>query len=238
MTSLMLKVENLCAAYGPAQVLWDINLEIQAGEIVALIGSNGAGKSTLISAISGLLKPSSGRLWFNGADITAEPTDRLVQRGIVHVPQGRRLFAGLSVKENLLMGAYGRVDKTQIQKDLEWVIELFPALKRRFTLPAGKMSGGEQQMCALGRGLMAKPKLLMIDEFSLGLAPIVVEQLMSIIQNINRQGATLLIVEQDVQVALENAHRGYVLETGHIVLSDGAQKLLDNAHIRTAYLGI
>jgi branched-chain amino acid transport system ATP-binding protein len=234
----MLKIENLSAAYGQVQVLWDIALEIREGEIVALIGSNGAGKSTLLSTISGLMKPRTGTLHFKGDDITTEPTDRLVQRGIVHVPQGRHLFAGLTVKENLLMGAYLRHDQAQIQKDLAWVLSLFPALERRFPLPAGKMSGGEQQMCALGRGLMAKPKLLMIDEFSLGLAPIVVEQLVGVIQTINQQGTTLLIVEQDVQIALENAHRGYVLETGHIVLADDAKTLLDNEHIRTAYLGI
>jgi ABC-type branched-subunit amino acid transport system ATPase component len=234
----LLKIENLSAAYGQVQVLWDINLEIHAGEIVALIGSNGAGKSTLLSNVSGLMKPRAGRLWFDGADITDEPTDQIVQRGIVHVPQGRRLFAGLTVKENLLMGAYSRHNNAQVQNDLEWVLSLFPALQRRLSLPAGKMSGGEQQMCAIGRGLMARPRLLMIDEFSLGLAPIVVETLMSIVQTINQQGTTILIVEQDVQVALENAHRGYVLETGHIVLADDAPKLLANDHIRAAYLGV
>ena len=235
---MLLQVENLAAAYDQVQVLWDINLEIHEGEIVALIGSNGAGKSTLLSTIAGLMKPIAGSLRFDGADITAEPTDQIVQRGIILVPQGRRLFAGLSVKENLLMGAYSRHDGAQVEKDLEWVLSLFPALQRRLTLPAGKMSGGEQQMCAIGRGLMAKPKLLMVDEFSLGLAPIVVEQLMSIIQTINQQGTTVLIVEQDVQVALEHAHRAYVLETGHIVLADDAQKLLSNDHVRAAYLGV
>ena len=234
----MLKVSNLSAAYGRVQVLWDINLEIRAGEIVALIGSNGAGKSTLLAAISGLMKPLSGTLEFDGKDVTQEPCDRLVQGGLVHVPQGRRLFAGLTVRENLLMGAFTRRDRTQIRQDLDWVLGLFPSLQRRLTLAAGKMSGGEQQMCAIGRGLMARPRLLMIDEFSLGLAPIVVEQLMGIVKTINGQGVTVLIVEQDVQVALENAHRGYVLETGHITLADDAQKLLDNEHVRSAYLGV
>jgi branched-chain amino acid transport system ATP-binding protein len=235
---MMLKIDNLSAAYGRVQVLWDINLEIRQGEIVALIGSNGAGKSTLLATISGLMKPIQGSLHFDGADITHEPCDRLVQRGLVLVPQGRRLFAGLTVRENLLMGAHTRNDRAQVQKDLAWVLSLFPALERRLTLAAGKLSGGEQQMCALGRGLMAKPKLLMIDEFSLGLAPIVVEQLMGIVKTINEQGMTVLIVEQDVQVALENAHRGYVLETGYITLSDDAPKLLDNQHVRAAYLGV
>ncbi len=234
----MLKVENLSAAYGQVQVLWDINVEIHEGEIVALIGSNGAGKSTLLSTISGLMKPGGGTLRFNGEDISRAPTDQIVRLGIVHVPQGRRLFAGLTVRENLLMGAYSRSDGAQVQNDLQWVLSLFPALQRRLSMPAGKLSGGEQQMCALGRGLMAKPKLLMIDEFSLGLAPIVVEQLIEIIQTINQQGTTLLIVEQDVQVALEHAHRGYVLETGHLVLADDAQKLLGNDHVRRAYLGV
>jgi branched-chain amino acid transport system ATP-binding protein len=235
---MMLKVNHLAAAYGRVQVLWDINLEIREGEIVALIGSNGAGKSTLLAAISGLMKPVQGTLEFNGADVTHEPCDRLVQSGLVLVPQGRRLFAGLTVRENLLMGAYTRSDRAQVQIDLAWVLSLFPSLERRLSLAAGKMSGGEQQMCAIGRGLMGKPKLLMIDECSLGLAPIVVEQLMGIVKTINAQGMTVLIVEQDVQVALENAHRGYVLETGHITLTDDAQKLLDNQYVRSAYLGV
>ena len=234
----MLKVTELSAAYGRVQVLWDINLEIREGEIVALIGSNGAGKSTLLTVISGLMRPMHGSLEFNGEDVTHEPCDRLVQAGLVHVPQGRRLFAGLTVRENLLMGAFTRRDRAQVNQDLAWVLSLFPALERRLTLAAGKLSGGEQQMCAIGRGLMAKPKLLMIDEFSLGLAPIVVEQLMVIVKTINAQGMTVLIVEQDVQVALENAHRGYVLESGHITLADDAQKLLDNDHVRAAYLGV
>ncbi|MBI3733328.1 MAG: ABC transporter ATP-binding protein [Chloroflexi bacterium] len=234
----MLKVENLSAAYGQVQVLWDVSLEVHQGEIVALIGSNGAGKSTLLSTISGLMKPRAGALTFDGRDITGAPTDQIARSGIAHVPQGRHLFAGLTVKENLLMGAYTRRDGPHVQKDLAWVLDLFPSLQRRLAMPAGRLSGGEQQMCAVGRGLMARPKLLMIDEFSLGLAPIVVEQLVETIQTINQEGLTLLIVEQDVQVALEHAHRGYVLETGHIVLSGDAQSLLDNEHVRGAYLGV
>jgi branched-chain amino acid transport system ATP-binding protein len=234
----MLRVENLSAAYGAVQVLWDVNLDIRDGEIVALIGSNGAGKSTLLSVVSGLLKARAGQVRFDERDITRAASNQIVEAGLVHVPQGRRLFAGLSVKENLLMGAYRRSDRGQVLTDLEWVLGLFPSLERRLAMPAGKMSGGEQQMCAIGRGLMAKPRLLMVDEFSLGLAPNVVEQLMGIIQTINRQGTTVLLVEQDVQVALENAHRGYVLETGHIVLADDAAKLLANDHVRAAYLGV
>jgi branched-chain amino acid transport system ATP-binding protein len=234
----MLRVENLSAAYGAVQVLWDVNLDIRDGEIVALIGSNGAGKSTLLSVVSGLLKARAGQVRFDERDITRAASNQIVEAGLVHVPQGRRLFAGLSVKENLLMGAYRRSDRGQVLTDLEWVLGLFPSLERRLAMPAGKMSGGEQQMCAIGRGLMAKPRLLMVDEFSLGLAPNVVEQLMGIIQSINRQGTTVLLVEQDVQVALENAHRGYVLETGHIVLADDAAKLLANDHVRAAYLGV
>ena len=234
----MLRVENLSAAYGAVQVLWDVNLEVGDGEIVALIGSNGAGKSTLLATISGLMRARAGVVRFGSEEITNCTTDQIVERGLVHVPQGRRLFAGLTVKENLLMGAYRRSDRAQVQADLEWVLGLLPALERRLNLPAGKMSGGEQQMCAIGRGLMAKPKLLMVDEFSLGLAPIVVEQLMEVIQTINRRGTTVLVVEQDVQVALENAHRGYVLETGHVVLADTAGALLANDHVREAYLGV
>jgi len=234
----MLSIENLSAAYGSVQVLWDVNLDVRDGEVVALIGSNGAGKTTLLSTISGLMQPRAGAIRFADSDITHCSSDQIVERGLVHVPQGRRLFAGLTVKENLLMGAYRRSDRPQVQKDLAWVLSLFPSLERRLSLPAGKMSGGEQQMCAIGRGLMAKPKLLMVDEFSLGLAPIVVEQLIGVIQTINQQGTTVLIVEQDVQVALENAHRGYVLETGHIVLADDAPKLLNNDHVRAAYLGV
>jgi branched-chain amino acid transport system ATP-binding protein len=236
--SQLLRVEKLSAAYGPVQVLWDVSLEIDASEIVALIGSNGAGKSTLLANIAGLLKPIAGRLYWDGTDVTAEPSEQLVRRGLVLVPQGRRLFAGLSVQENLLMGAYTRADRAQVRQDLEWVLSLFPSLQRRLQLAAGKLSGGEQQMCAIGRGLMSKPRLLMIDEFSLGLAPIVVEQLMATIQSINQTGTTVLVVEQDVQVALEYAHRGYVLETGHMTLTGRAQQLMDDPHVREAYLGL
>ena len=235
----MLTVEHLDAGYGPVQVLWDLNLQVDANEIVALIGSNGAGKTTLLMAISGLLAPRRGKICFGEDEITHMPSDEIVARGLVHVPQGRRLFPGLTVKENLLQGAYTRRDQAEIRKDLSQVLELFPSLQRRLAMPAGKLSGGEQQMVAVGRGIMARPKLLLIDELSLGLAPLVVDTMMQALQRINRErGTALLIVEQDVQVALEYAHRGYVLETGHINLADQAPKLLANTHVRTAYLGL
>lgn len=235
----MLNVEHLDAGYGPVQVLWDIQLEIQDGEIVALIGSNGAGKTTLLNAISGLIPPRRGQVLFAGRDLAHVPADEIVARGLVHVPQGRRLFPGLSVRENLLQGAFTRRDRGNIQKDLAEVLELFPSLQRRLEMPAGRLSGGEQQMVALGRGLMAQPKLLMIDEMSLGLAPLVVDAMIKALEQINRQrGTALLIVEQDVQVALTRAHRGYVLETGRVAMADAAPKLLTDERVRTAYLGV
>lgn len=234
----MLKIEALNVAYGQIQVVWDLNLEIATGEIVALIGSNGAGKTTTLMTISGLLHPKSGRILFEGRDIGGQATDAIVKQGIVHVPQGRRLFAGLTVRENLLQGAYVRQDKQGVKQDLDWVLSLFPALQRRLQQPAGRLSGGEQQMCAVGRGLMGRPRLLMIDELSLGLAPLVVESIMHILAEVNKRGTTLMIVEQDVQIALEQAQRGYVLETGHLVLSGPARELLENEHIKTAYLGL
>jgi branched-chain amino acid transport system ATP-binding protein len=235
----MLQVEHLDVGYGPVQVLWDVQLDIHEGEIVALIGSNGAGKTTLLNAISGLLPPWRGHVRFADQDLARVPADEIVARGLVHVPQGRRLFPGLSVKENLLQGAFTRRDRANVQTDLDEVLGLFPALERRLALPAGRLSGGEQQMVALGRGLMARPKLLMMDEMSLGLAPLVVDAMIQALEQINRQrGTSLLIVEQDVQVALTHAHRGYVLETGHIVMADAAGRLLANEQVRTAYLGV
>ncbi len=235
----MLTIEHLDAGYGSIQALWDINLEVREGEMVALIGSNGAGKTTLLTAISGLLPRWRGSLAFDGHDITRAPSDEIVRRGIVHVPQGRRLFAGLTVRENLTQGAYARRDQANVTRDLDRVLDLFPALQERLHTSAGKLSGGEQQMVAIGRGMMARPKLLMIDEMSLGLAPLIVDTMISALEQINRaQGTALLLVEQDVQVALEHAQRGYVIETGHIALADTSQNLLANPHIRTAYLGV
>ncbi len=235
----MLNVEHLDTGYGKIQALWDVSLHVDAGEIVALIGSNGAGKTTLLTAISGLLARWRGTVTFDGRDLTRASSDEIVASGIVHVPQGRRLFAGLTVRENLLQGAFARRDRANLDADLARVLELFPSLKRRLDTPGGKLSGGEQQMVAIGRGMMARPKLLMIDELSLGLAPLVVDAMISALEQVNReQGTALLLVEQDVQIALEHSHRGYVIETGHIVLADTSQNLLANPHVQTAYLGV
>jgi len=235
----MLTIEKLSAGYGDVQVLWDVSMEVKDGEIVALIGSNGAGKSTILAVISGLLKPMHGNITLDGQSIAGMPADRIASAGISHVPQGRRLFAGLTVRENLLMGAYSRRDsKEQVEHDLERVLQLFPVLGERLNQTAGTLSGGEQQMCAVGRGLMAHPKLLMIDELSLGLAPLVVETLMDTISQLNRQGMTILLVEQDVHVALEVAHTGYVLDVGHIIMHGPAKELMADPRIKEAYLGL
>jgi branched-chain amino acid transport system ATP-binding protein len=238
MSEALLGIKDLSSGYGDVRILWDVSLEVRAGEVVALIGANGAGKTTLLCTISQLLRPASGRIVFDGRDITAASSDEVVAAGLIHVPQGRRLFAGLTVKENLLQGAYLRRDRGGIRSDLDWVLSLLPHLKDRLDQAAGRLSGGEQQMCAIGRGLMSKPRLLMIDELSLGLAPLVVEGLLNLITEINRKGTTVLLVEQDVQVALEHAHRGYVLETGRITQSAPAADLLEDPRIRQAYLGI
>jgi len=234
----MLKIEQLSAGYGDVQVLWDISIEIQKGEVVALIGSNGAGKSTLLWTLSGLLKPMSGRIIFDGESIGGTSPDRIVSLGLTQVPQGRRLFAGLTVKENLLQGAYGRNGSGDIADDLDFVLELFPRMKERLDQPAGSLSGGEQQMCAVGRGLMAQPKILLVDELSLGLAPIVVEAIYKAIAQVRARGMTVLIVEQDVQIALEQADRGYVLDVGHLIMSGTSADLLADARVKEAYLGI
>lgn len=234
----MLRIEHLNAGYGDVQVLWDISMEIQAGEVVALIGSNGAGKSTLLWALSGLIKPMSGSIVFDGEPIEGAEPDRVVAMGLSQVPQGRRLFAGLTVRENLLQGAYGRGTASGAAEDLDFVLTLFPRMKERLSQPAGSLSGGEQQMCAVGRGLMARPKMLMVDEVSLGLAPIVVEAIYEAVGHVRERGMTVLIVEQDVQVALEQADRGYVLDVGHLIMSGAASDLLANPKVKEAYLGI
>ncbi len=238
MMDSVLRVEGVSAGYGDVQVLWDVSLEVEQGELVALIGSNGAGKSTLLRVLSGLLPPMSGRVFFNGHDITRWPSEAIVGSGIVHVPQGRRLFQGLTVQQNLMMGAYTRHDSAEVRRNLSRVYDLFPILKERANQAAGSMSGGEQQMCAIGRGLMAGPQLLLIDELSLGLAPVAVDKILGVIDQIHEDGTTTLIVEQDVQVALEHANRGYVLENGHIVLSGPAADLLQSTEVQRAYLGI
>jgi branched-chain amino acid transport system ATP-binding protein len=234
----MLKIEKLNVGYGNVQVLWDVNLEVNEGEVVALIGSNGAGKSTLLWTISGLMKPMSGTITFEGTPVHTATSDEIVGLGITQVPQGRRLFAALTVRENLMMGAYHRNDKEGVQEDYDFVLELFPRLGERIDLPAGSLSGGEQQMCAVGRGLMARPQLLMVDELSLGLAPIVVEAIYKAVSRVRERGMTVLIVEQDVLSALEQADRGYVLDVGHITMTGSTQELLDDPRVKEAYLGL
>jgi len=235
--SPLLQVERLAVAYGDVQVLWDVALEIQAGEIVALVGSNGAGKSTLLSTISGLLAPRAGEIRFEGQSIGGADARRVVGLGITLVPEGRRLFPAMTVRDQLKLGAFMRDDRAQIEADIQRVLDLFPRLKERLDTLAGKLSGGEQQMTAIGRALMARRRLLMIDELSLALASVLVESLMETIAPIKPEGTTILMVEQDVQTALEVASRGYVIETGQITLSGPAAALLDDERVKQAYLG-
>jgi branched-chain amino acid transport system ATP-binding protein len=234
----LLQIEKLNVAYGDVQVLWDVDLEVRQGEIVALVGSNGAGKSTLLATISGLLQPLSGTMTFDGQALVGASTQRIVDLGIAHVPEGRRLFPAMTVRDQLLLGAFRRNDRKAVQADLERILTLFPRVAERVKAVARTLSGGEQQMVAIGRALMARPRLLMIDELSLGLAPVIIESLVQIIDQVNKDGTTILIVEQDVQTALEQATRGYVLETGHITLSGAASDLLQDERVRRAYLGI
>jgi branched-chain amino acid transport system ATP-binding protein len=234
----LLEVRNLDSGYGDVQILWDLSLDVREGEVVALVGANGAGKTTLLNTISQLIRSRAGTVRFDGRDLTGAGSDAVVRAGIVHVPQGRRLFAGLTVLENLLQGAYQRRDRAETQASLDWVLSIFPRLAERRTQLAGHLSGGEQQMCAIARGLMSKPRLLMIDELSLGLAPLVVDTLMKLVVQLHETGMTILIVEQDVQVALEHADRGYVLETGRIAQASAASELLQDPRIRRAYLGV
>ncbi len=232
-----LRVERLCAGYGDTQVLWDVSLEVRPGEIVAIIGSNGAGKSTLLGAISGLVKTWSGAVTFGADDLTGRTPDRLVAAGVVQVPQGRRLFGSLTVEENLLMGAYLRRDG-DVQRDLEELLELLPRLRERFTYLAGRLSGGEQQQVAIARALMSRPRVLLIDEMSLGLAPVLVDALLEILTAIHATGVSIVMVEQDVQTALEFSSRAYVLETGRVTVQGASSDLLDDAGVRKAYLGV
>lgn len=234
----LLRIDGLNVAYGDVQVLWDVGLEIRAGEVVALVGSNGAGKSTLLSTISGLLRPMSGSITVEGLEISGAPTQRIVDLGIAHVPEGRQLFPAITVRDHLYLGAFRRHDRDGIEQDIERVYRLFPRVRERARAIASTLSGGEQQMVAIGRALMARPRLLMIDELSLGLAPILVESLMDVIGELGREGLTVLMVEQDVQAALERSSRAYVLETGHIVLSGDAPSVLADERVRQAYLGV
>ncbi len=238
-SDLLLQIRNLNVAYGDVQVLWDVDLDVRRGEIVALVGSNGAGKSTLLTTISGLVTPRPGSsILFQGQELAGATSRAIFEAGIVQVPEGRHLFGSMTVRENLLLGAFRRRNKAEIESDLEHVLGLFPRIRERLNQLASKLSGGEQQMVAIGRGLMARPTLLMIDELSLGLAPVIIDGLLEILQKINQSGTTILIVEQDVQTALELASRGYVLETGYITLSDSAKLLLQDERVKKAYLGI
>ena len=233
----MLTLDGVEVSYGAIRALQGISLTIQAGEIVTLIGANGAGKSTTLRAISGLVPAGRGRIVFEGMEITSASADKIVQRGIGHSPEGRRIFANMSVRENLELGAFTRRDRAGIREDFDRALTLFPRLRERIGQNAGTLSGGEQQMLAMGRALMARPKLLLLDEPSLGLAPFLVLDIFNIIRDINAQGTTVLLVEQNAHMALGVAHRGYVLETGHIVMADESKALLANDDIKKAYLG-
>ncbi len=233
----VLDVESIEAFYGSIQALKGISLQVRDGEIVTLIGANGAGKSTTLRSINGLVHPRRGTIRFQGQDITRTPPHEIVRRGISQSPEGRRLFPRMTVLENLEMGAYQRSEQADFEEDLERVFLLFPRLAERRTQKAGTLSGGEQQMCAIGRALMARPKLLMLDEPSMGLAPIFVQKIFEIIVEINRQGTPILLVEQNALMALEVASRGYVLETGRIALADEAEALRANERVRKTYLG-
>ena len=233
-----LDVRGLQAGYGDVQVLWDVSFEVGPGETVCVVGSNGAGKTTALRCISGLLPARAGAVRVDGADLTNAAPAALLDAGIAHVPEGRRLFAAMSVRDNLLMGAYRRADKAEIQRDLDRVYGLFPILAERRRQDAGTLSGGEQQMCAIGRGLMARPSLLMIDELSLGLAPRAVELLTDALLDINRTGLAILLVEQDVMAALDIAHRAVVIDRGRVTAAGPAKALASDPSIREAYMGI
>ena len=233
----MLKIENLQVAYGGIQALRGIDLEVPDGKIVTLIGANGAGKSTTLRTISGLVKASAGSITYDGAELLGKPIHQILASGIAQVPEGRRVFANLTVLENLKAGAYLRSDKEGIEKDIQWVYELFPRLQERSWQLSGTLSGGEQQMLAVGRGLMSRPKVLMMDEPSLGLAPLVVQGIFDIIREINKQGVTILLIEQNANMALKIADIAYVLETGRITMKGTGAELLADESVKEAYLG-
>lgn len=233
----LLEVRGLTAGFGAGPVLFDVDLDFRSGELLALIGANGAGKSTLLGVLSGLVPPMSGKVVFAGRDITGRRPERIVREGMAHVPQGRRLFGTMTVEQNLRLGAYVRRDR-EIRQDIERVLRYFPALGDKLQRVAGTLSGGEQQMVAIGRGMMGRPRLLMIDEPSLGLAPKIVDTVIDVCKAINQDGVSVLLVEQDVVVALEAADRGYVLENGRIAMSGAARDLENDPGIRKAYLGI
>ncbi len=236
---MTLKVEGISASYGRVNVLKDIYMSIEAGEIVCLVGANGAGKSTLLKVISGIVPATCGKIFFDGKDIANKKPDSIVKIGLSHVPEGRQIFGDLTVRQNLLLGSYvHNISKQEMKRLLESVFELFPILKSRLTQKAGTMSGGEQQMLAIGRGLMSQPKLLLLDEPSLGLAPLVVEAILKIIQNLRSTGIAILLVEQNVNAALQISDRAYVMETGSIVAEGKARELIENDEVRKSYLGM
>ena len=234
----MLEIRELCAGYGAVQILRDVSLTVRAGEIATLVGSNGAGKSTLLNAVCGIVRPVSGRVLLDGEDITGRACEAIVALGITQVPEGRRLFPHMTVRDNLILGAYRRRDADGVRRDLAWIYELFPILEQRQRQPAGSMSGGEQQMCAIGRGLMAKPRLLILDELSLGLAPIMLDTLVDALHRVHEEGTTIFLVEQDVATAFDLASAGYVLENGRVVLAGPTVQLRSDPHVKKAYLGL
>jgi branched-chain amino acid transport system ATP-binding protein len=234
----MLKVQNIDVFYGDLQILWDVSFEVNEGEIVALVGANGSGKSTTLKTISGLLNPVRGGISFQDQYLDQIPANKIIEHGVVHVPEGRRLFPEMTVRENLIMGSLSPQAKRKREETMEWVFGLFPRLRERQKQAAGTLSGGEQQMAAVGRGLMALPRLIMFDEPSLGLAPILVAEIFKILKRINQEGVTVLVTEQNTKQSLEISDRGYVLENGRVVLSGTGQELLNNDHVKEAYLGI
>ena len=237
MAETMLKIDNIHVYYGAIHALKGVSLEVRKGEIVTLIGANGAGKSTTLRTVSGLLAPKSGAITFLGENIAGTPAHEIVKHGISQVPEGRRIFAEMSVQENLELGAFTRKDKDGVAKDFEIVYNRFPRLEERRKQQAGTLSGGEQQMLAMGRALMSRPKLLLLDEPSMGLAPLLIKEIFSIIEDINREGTTVLLVEQNANMALSIAHRAYVMETGRITLQGAAKELAASEDVRKAYLG-
>jgi branched-chain amino acid transport system ATP-binding protein len=234
----MLHVEGLKVRYGQVTALWDVGFDVESGEVVALVGTNGAGKTTTLKAISGQLKPEAGTIRLDGDPLENRSTMEIVERGVIHVPEGRKLFPEMTVRDNLLLGGFHRAARPRQAERLEKVFAIFPRLRERRSQIAGTLSGGEQQMVAIGRGLMAGPRILMLDEPSLGLAPLLVEEMFRVVEEINRQGVTVLLVEQNTEHALRIASRGFVLESGRVVLSGTGAELLENQRVREAYLGL
>ncbi len=234
----MLKVDHIDVSYGDLQVLWSVSFEVRDKEIVVLVGANGAGKSTILKTISGILKPNPGTIAFDGVRLDQVPADQIVGYGVIHVPEARRLFREMSVEENLVMGSLAPEARKKRKETLAWVYELFPRMKERRKQPAGTLSGGEQQMCAIGRGLMALPRMLMFDEPSLGLSPILVQEVFGIVKRINGEGVTILLVEQNVRQTLALCDRAYVLENGRVLLQGTGKELLADPHVKEAYLGL